>query len=217
MFSGRTSKQSSLFLRGGLLLAAATLALGLGGCNDKLKEDNARLTTEVEQLKNENVSLTQNLQGKDAQISQLQMQAQAQPRDPGTWNGGGGGGGGTRPKPAGGGDTVIEVAGDVLFGSGQTAIKAEGKKELDKIAAQIKSKWSGNNVRVEGYADKNPIKKSKFASNEALSQARADEVRKYLVSKGVSSSRVDSVGMGSTKLRATDAQSRRVEIVIVGG
>ncbi len=210
MFSGRTSKQSSLFLRGGLLLAAATLALGLGGCNDKLKEDNARLSTELQQTKDENASLTQNIQGKDAQIAELQ--ARAQPRQPDPYQPDGR----TTPrKPAG--DTVIEVAGDVLFGSGQTAIKAEGKKELDKIAAQIKSKWSGNNVRVEGYADKNPIKKSKFASNEALSQARADEVRKYLVSKGVSSSRVDSVGMGSTKLRATDAQSRRVEIVIVGG
>ncbi len=216
MFSGRTSKQTSHFLRGGLLLAAATLALGLGGCNDKVKEENARLTTEVQQLKDENASLTQNVQGKDAQIQQLQVAAQAQPRQADTGYIGDGARS-ARKGSNGSADTVIEVAGDVLFGSGQTAIKAEGKKELDKIAAQIKSKWSGNNVRVEGYSDKNPIKKSKWGSNEALSQARADEVRKYLTSKGVSSSRIDSVGMGSTKLKATDAASRRVEIVIVGG
>ncbi|MFN0012866.1 MAG: flagellar motor protein MotB [Phycisphaerales bacterium] len=215
MFSGQSNVgRPSLLLRGGLLLAAATLALGLGGCTDELKADNARLTTEVEQLKSENSSLMQNIQGKDAQIQQLQM-AQAAPANTTTWNQPTGGSRST--GSGGGGGTVIEVAGDVLFASGQTAIKADGKKELDKIAAQIKSRWSGNNVRVEGYADKNPIKKSKFASNEALSQARADEVMKYLVSKGVSSSRVDAVGMGSVKLRATDAQSRRVEIVIVGG
>lgn len=213
MFSGPSNVgRSSLLLRGGLLLAAATLALGLGGCTDELKADNARLTTEVEQLKSENSSLMQNVQGKDAQIQQLQL-AQAPASSP-TWNQPPSGG---RTTGGSGGNTVIEVAGDVLFASGQTAIKADGKKELDKIAGQIKSRWSGNNVRVEGYADKNPIKKSKWGTNEALSQARADEVMKYLVSKGVSSSRVEAVGMGSVKLRATDAASRRVEIVIVGG
>lgn len=212
-----------LGLRGLVLAVAAVAGLGLGGCNDKLKEDNARLMTEVDQLKSENSTLQQAAQGKDSQIQSLQAQltaAQPPVRTPDYGPDGPGTGGRSKKGTGGGGgggDTVIEVAGDVLFASGQTSIKAEGKKELDKVAAQIKSKWSGNSVRVEGYSDKHPIKKSKWGSNEALSQARADEVRKYLVTKGVSSSRIESVGMGSTKLKATDAASRRVEIVIVGG
>ncbi len=210
MFSGRFIQQSSVVVRGGVLAACALMALGLGGCNDKVKEDNARLTTEVQQLKDENTSLAQNVQAKDAQIQQLQL---AQTQQPANWQAGDRGTSTARAR----GNTVLEVAGDVLFASGQTAIKPDGRKELDRIAAQIKSRWSGNDVRVEGYSDKNPIKKSKWASNEALSQARADEVAKYLVSKGVSSSRVEAVGMGSTKLKATDAASRRVEIVIIGG
>jgi outer membrane protein OmpA-like peptidoglycan-associated protein len=109
------------------------------------------------------------------------------------------------------------VAGDVAFGPGQATLTAAGKRELDQIARDINRKHSGQRVRVEGYTDTDPVRRSKWGSNEALSQARADSVEKYLISKGVSNSRITAVGMGAKNPKATKASSRRVEIVIVGG
>lgn len=131
-----------------------------------------------------------------------------------------GGGGETRPprgpaNPAR--DEVMVLAGDVGFGPGSDVLTAAGKRELDQVAARIKRQYAGARIRVEGYSDKNPIRKSKWPSNEALSAARAASVEKYLVSKGISSGRIESIGRGPVNLKATDAASRRVEIHVLGG
>lgn len=214
---------SLIVSRPGRFLAIAlggVLALGLGGCN-KDKDTIAGLQQENAQLKSENESLQQNTQQLQAQNQQLLGELANMRNNPPTPNyeppsgprgGGGGGGGGTR----GGGEAArLTVAGDVLFPSGKAELTSAGRKELDGIAATLKSRYRNNQIRVEGYTDKHPIKKSNWASNEALSAARASAVEKYLISKGISGSRIESVGMGSTKLKKTDAASRRVEIVVL--
>ncbi len=202
-------------------VAAMAAALGAGGCN-KDKETLATLQTENAQLRSENESLQQNTQQLQSQNQQLLGEIaniRNNPPQP-AWEppaGGGGprtGGGGTRGGGGGEADRLT-VAGDVLFSSGQAELTSAGRRELDGIASTIKSRYRNNSVRVEGYTDKHPIKKSKWGSNEALSAARAAAVEKYLVSKGISGSRIESVGMGATKLKKTDAASRRVEIVIM--
>lgn len=203
------------------LIALASLGIALGGCN-KDKDKVSLLETENEQLRAENSGLKDTNSSLTAQNQQLLSDiANRQPAQPsggydapyggGTPSGGGGGGGG------GGGSTVtrLTVAGDVLFPSGKDTLTSGGKKELDKVANTIKSKYSGNRIRVEGYTDSDPIKKSNWASNEALSAARAAQVEKYLISRGVSGSRIESVGMGSAKPKSSKAASRRVEIVIL--
>lgn len=108
---------------------------------------------------------------------------------------------------------VVKVAGDVLFDSGKAAIKTTAKKTLDKVAAAIQSQYGGNVVRVEGHTDTDPIRKSSWPSNQALSEARAKAVQQYLASKGVG--HTTAIGMGSSNPKSTKALSRRVEIVIV--
>lgn len=95
-----------------------------------------------------------------------------------------------------------------LFPSGSDALTAEGKKSID---GQVKGLSKGSSLRVEGYADSTPIKKSKFKTNEALSQARADSVAKYLRGKGFNVS--DATGYGAVT-RHGKKPSRRVEIVV---
>ncbi len=112
-------------------------------------------------------------------------------------------------------DVVITVAGDVLFGPGSASLSAGGKKELDQVARTIRSRHAGHEVRVEGYTDSDPIRRSKWGSNRELSQARAEAVENYLVTKGLSGSRISARGMGAAKPKASKAQSRRVEIVIL--
>jgi chemotaxis protein MotB len=198
------------------VLAAGLLGLGLvsGGCNNNLKEENAALNQENVQLREQNGQLQSSLGAAQSQVASMQSELDraktvAQPPagsgDGGNtgWNGGGGGA-----------DVVITVAGDVLFDSGKAELKRTARTELDRVASTIKNRHSGHRVRVEGYTDSDPIRKSKWGSNEALSQARADAVAEYLRSKGVRS--VTSEGMGSANPKATKAASRRVEIVIVG-
>jgi flagellar motor protein MotB len=69
---------------------------------------------------------------------------------------------------------------------------------------------------VEGHTDSDPIKVSQWKSNQELSEARADAVKKYLVSKGVDANSVSTSGLGSSRPKSNDkAANRRVEIVVV--
>lgn len=71
-------------------------------------------------------------------------------------------------------------------------------------------------IRIEAHTDS----KGKAEYNLDLSQKRAQSVVDYLVSKGVSADRLESIGLGSTAPRVveidelTQAQNRRVEIKI---
>lgn len=204
------------FLRAGLISAAVLGALGLaGGCQEqKLKDENAALRQELESAKTEKSDLAARQANQQAELDALRAQiAQkpvVQPNDP-TWPQPR-----PEPRPAPTPMTRIEVSGDKLFASGSTSIMPAGKAELDKIAARIKREFPNASLRVEGYTDSDPIRKSKFASNEALSLERARAVEKYLASKGIPSSRIEAVGMGSANPKATKAASRRVEIVVMG-
>ncbi len=98
--------------------------------------------------------------------------------------------------------------GTTLFASGSDVLSANAKKAIDNAVRNISKSSS---ILVEGYSDSTPITKSKWPSNEALAQARADSVRKYLTSRGFSS--VESVGYGAVS-RNGRAPSRRVELVV---
>jgi len=114
------------------------------------------------------------------------------------------------------GTMTVRVPGDVLFDPGKATVREQAKSTLDKVAAALKKDYSGKQIRVEGHTDSDPIKVSKWKSNQELSVARADAVKKYLVSKGVDANMVSVQGFGSDRPKSGDkAQNRRVEIVVV--
>lgn len=210
--------RNSNVIRGGLIALAAVAAVVLGGCSGKEKE----LEAESIKLREDNKALTDQLAAsearraqaeseRDAAINKAATAMQPMPMDPGT-------GGGTARRTTREANVVLSVAGDVAFAPGSATLSTAGRKELDGIARTIKSKYSGNRIRIEGYTDSDPIRKSaaKFPTNEALSAARAAAVEKYLQQKGIPGSSMESVGMGSAKPKSTKAASRRVEIVILG-
>jgi chemotaxis protein MotB len=79
---------------------------------------------------------------------------------------------------------------------------------------------------VSGYTDNAPIgealRREGVASNQELSQKRAESVMQYLVSQGVKPDLVSSQGFGDASPVASNdttqgrAQNRRVELSLVG-
>lgn len=113
------------------------------------------------------------------------------------------------------GRITVRLPGDVLFAPGKADLNTSAKSTLAKIAKTLNGAERGHPIRVEGYTDTDPIRHSKWKSNQELSEARAGAVAKYLEQQGVAGARVTTVGYGATKPRETKAKSRRVEIVIL--
>ena len=113
------------------------------------------------------------------------------------------------------GEVVVAIAGDVLFSSGKVELRPGARKTLEQIARVLNSTYAANGIRVEGYTDTDPIKKSKWGTNERLSAERAMAVEDYLVKKGVKNARIYSAAFGTARTRPSKEASRRVEIVIL--
>jgi flagellar motor protein MotB len=113
------------------------------------------------------------------------------------------------------GKITLRIPGDVLFPSGKTDLKPTAQKTLDQIAAVIKKDYATKTIRVEGYTDTDPIKKSKWDDNLELSLHRAAEVVRYIDKKGVDAKHVYAAGFGEHRPRDSKEKSRRVEIVVV--
>jgi len=112
-------------------------------------------------------------------------------------------------------DLHVRVPGDVLFASGKVDLKSTAKSTLDQIAAVLQSDYANNTIRVEGYTDTDPIRKSSWKDNLQLSMERAAAVHRYLQSRGIAADRMYAAGFGETAPAESKARSRRVEIVVV--
>ncbi|HYE97417.1 MAG TPA: OmpA family protein [Planctomycetota bacterium] len=109
---------------------------------------------------------------------------------------------------------------DILFDLGSWTLTSRGKQILGTFAKAQK----GQHMRIVGHTDRKPIvrKPTKDAletdTNTELSTKRAVAVMGELLKSGVSERQIDSVvGMGSTRPRGSDKDSRRVEIFLVEG
>ncbi len=112
------------------------------------------------------------------------------------------------------GEVTIAVASDVLFPSGKTNLKGAAKQSLDQVANVLARSYAEHFVRIEGYTDTDPIRKSGHQSNYHLGFERAYAVRDYLISRGVDPARVSVASYGPSRSLSTKAASRRVEIVV---
>lgn len=114
-----------------------------------------------------------------------------------------------------GNELHVSIEGDVLFDSGKTALKENAKKSLDKVAAILKDKYAGKYIRVAGFTDTDPIKKSGFKDNYYLGFDRAYSVREYMIKKGLEGNVISLSSFGPDVPLKTKAQSRRVEVIVV--
>ncbi len=210
-------------------LALVTAGVLLGGCNSASRSKYNLALQENQELRQRVVALQSAKEASDERAVAAQREADelAQAlRDAQTEldtqpAGGGGGGLGLGSMGEGisvssrGSDVVVTVAGDVLFDSGKATLKDSAKRDLNRLTRTINERFPNNAIRVEGYTDSDPIKKSGWKSNEHLSAERALAVERALVSGGISNSRVYSAAFGPARAKNSKKDSRRVEIVVL--
>ncbi len=91
------------------------------------------------------------------------------------------------PKPR---VVIAKAERTVYFDYKRSHLTAEARQTLDSLAEKLKSDSHIKQARVVGYADRI----GSDAYNEKLSEARADSVREYLISRGFAK-------VGSTETR----------------
>ena len=122
---------------------------------------------------------------------------------------------------------VISLKGDTLFrfdGSALADMLPGGRSELDRLAGELRQLDSNSHMRVVGHTDR----LGSDAYNLALSQRRAETVRRYLVDQGVPAANISAAGMGESQpvVQCTDTaraalvaclqSNRRVDVEISG-
>ena len=99
------------------------------------------------------------------------------------------------------------------FRLGSAALPDGLKSQLEVFAEVLRNKRGNNKlVRIEGHADAS----GSAEANLALSQRRAEEVKRFLVERGADPAMLRSEGHGASTLRnsqdPTSQENRRVEI-----
>lgn len=111
---------------------------------------------------------------------------------------------------------VVNMA-DVLFELGKYELNTDAQLKLAKLSGIIQA-HPGLNLTIEGYTDNTGTPEF----NMKLSQQRADTVRQFLISQGLSADTITSKGLGQADPIADNnsvagrKQNRRVEIIVSG-
>jgi chemotaxis protein MotB len=117
---------------------------------------------------------------------------------------------------------LLRVGGSVLFGPGQTSVRASGQAILDEIVKVLQA-YPDYHSSVEGHTDNIPIgpqRQDIWPTNWELSSARAAAAVRYLDSKGIASERLSASGLSfyrplvSNDTEEGRAQNRRIEIIL---
>jgi len=112
-------------------------------------------------------------------------------------------------------DVLSGVPTTSLFGLESATLSQESKNQLDVIAEKMMAASADYKYNINGYTDTTGPE----SYNLKLSQDRADAVKAYLVSKGVSEESLVATGFGesnpseSNDSRPGREQNRRVEII----
>ena len=112
--------------------------------------------------------------------------------------------------------TIITVPGAVLFATGKSAMMPGAQAKLTAVADALKESGGDQEIIVEGHTDS----QGSEASNMRLSQTRAENVRDFLVTRGVPANKIRAKGVGESTPVADNrtaegrANNRRVEIIM---
>lgn len=109
----------------------------------------------------------------------------------------------------------VRLTGDVLFDYNSSDLRPESRAVLGDLAQNFR-RYNDEIIDVEGHTDATGTPDY----NQRLSEKRADSVKGYLIDQGVIASRINAIGYGETRPKASNDTpegrqlNRRVEIHI---
>ena len=110
---------------------------------------------------------------------------------------------------------VVLTMGDVMFDTGAATLKPGAQLTLDRLAGFLSSNPETRAI-IEGHTDNT----GSDATNQALSERRAEAVASSLRSRGIDPGRLELVGLGEGYPVATNSttagrqENRRVEVIL---
>ncbi|MEN8207806.1 MAG: OmpA family protein [Candidatus Fermentibacteria bacterium] len=105
---------------------------------------------------------------------------------------------------------------NIYFASGSATLKPESYSILDSVAILLRDNPSSR-IQISGHTDSDGSE----ASNQTLSENRAQSVYQYLVSTGIAGNRLTTVGYGESipvvpnNSAANKAKNRRIEFLVL--
>jgi len=115
-------------------------------------------------------------------------------------------------------DFVVNVGDRVFFDTDSTELSPTAQATLDKQAAWLQ-KYPRYSFTIEGHADERGTREYNFA----LGSQRAEATKNYLISRGISASRMRTISYGKERPVAVCddiscwSQNRRAVTVLSGG
>lgn len=112
---------------------------------------------------------------------------------------------------------LTSLAQKIQFDGGSAKINSTTENALDQIAEELVSEIDGyRKVRITGFSDS----QGNSRTNKILARTRAENVRQYLIQKGVPAHKLEAIGGGvaDTNSRPTAsemAEDRGVDLKIV--
>jgi outer membrane protein OmpA-like peptidoglycan-associated protein len=111
---------------------------------------------------------------------------------------------------------VITLSGSVMFATAKSDLLPGAQTKLNDVAEALTKQDPESKIVIEGHTDA----QGALAMNQELSQRRAESVRSYLISRGISADRITATGLGPSRPIADNmspegrANNRRVEIIV---
>jgi len=118
------------------------------------------------------------------------------------------------------GRMIVSLSNDILFPSGSTTLREEGKGAVKELSETLQS-LEDRTFLIVGHSDSTPIKTKRFPSNWELSSQRAIEVVKLMIEYGVKPEMLAAAGqaefdpIAGNEDKEEMAQNRRVEIIFM--
>lgn len=112
----------------------------------------------------------------------------------------------------------MQFAFPVNFAFDDATVREQDRAALDRFAQVVQRHYGGAKITIEGFAD--PAGSTRY--NQQLSQRRAEAVRDYLASAGLTTNELEAVGYGEARQVVRGAQrddpgaeqNRRVVFVV---
>lgn len=206
-------------MRLGTILAGGFVLLTAAGCDQSAKDREALLREEASTLRmqldtQKRTARTLQQENDQLKLRNQQLQADMLVKAPATAPVTSIGGFDVEAR---GGEIVVSLPSDVLFDAGRDTLKSAAKKSLDVVITEIKTTYPAKKIRLVGFTDTDPIKKSKdrYETNHHLGFERAYSVGEYMQKRGIASKKISYESHGPNKPLGNKAQSRRVELVVI--